>query len=256
MSKVQENYDDISAEYDNIESLPHSKLCQELVLHALGDCAGQTILDLGGGSGLHSRNALTKGVASVHNVDLSPEMLENCAAAEQKAGRKPGDKIVCIVGDATKPLELPGDALYDVILMLWTFDLASTNADLESMWRNVSKHCRPGGKLISIRSTDPRTRPQNLAKYGVVPSNFEDVEGGVRYDFKVGFDKPFTVRATNMEANFNLELSRAMAKKHGFNHLEVLPVAEMPVVKADPDFWKEFLAHNVFICVTGTKSAD
>lgn len=71
----KDQYDALAATYNAIEELPQSVLYQEDVRRALGDCTGKTILDLGGGTGLHARNALALGAKVVDVVDVSPEML-------------------------------------------------------------------------------------------------------------------------------------------------------------------------------------
>ena len=100
------------------------------------------------------------------NVDFNPQMLRNCALAEERAGRKPGDRVGTFLGDATKPLDhlkLPGregSGLYDTVMVIWTFDHASTMFQLETMWSNTARYCRPGGKVISVRITNPWDRDE------------------------------------------------------------------------------------------------
>ncbi|RMZ85698.1 hypothetical protein DV736_g6553, partial [Chaetothyriales sp. CBS 134916] len=257
---VKDHYKDIAAQYDGLEALPHSRLAQELVQYALGDCTGQVILDVGGGSGLHARNAIANGAARVDNIDLSQEMLHNCDAAEEREGRKPGERVVCFAGDATRPLDhlaLPGRSdsrgLYDVVMVIWTFDHASSISELEGMWRNVAQHCRPHGKVVSIRITNPWESHQRVMKYGVKVSDMQTVSGGVKYIYTVMADPPFSCEATAMEAHYDLNRARAMAKKFGFGDLEVVPTAEMPVIKENREFWQDFLDHPSFCCVAGVK---
>ena len=259
-NNVQDHYKGITAQYDGIEALPHSRLSQDLVQYALGDCTGQIILDVGGGSGLHARNAIAQGATRVDNVDLSPEMLRNCDAAEERAGRKVGERVACFVGDATQPfdhLSLPGRdgsvGLYDIVMVIWTFDHASSIAELEGMWRNVAKYCRPGGRVISIRITNPWERHPSTFKYGVKISDMEAVPGGVKYVYTPMADPPFSCEATAMEARYNLNQASAMAKNFGFSDLEVVPTAEMPVIKEQSEYWQDFLDHPSFCCVVGTK---
>ena len=256
----QDHYEGIAAQYDGIEALPHSLLSQELVQYALGDCTGQIILDVGGGSGLHARSAIAQGAARVDNVDLSPEMLRNCDVAEERAGRKPGERVACFVGDAAQPfdhLSLPGrdgsGGLYDVVMVIWTFDHASSLGELEGMWRNVARYCRPYGKVVSIRITNPWERHPSTFKYGVKISDVQAVPGGVKYVYTPQADPPFSCEATAMEAHYDLAQARAMAKRFGLVDLEVVPTTEMRVIKEQREFWQDFLDHPSFCCVVGTK---
>ena len=108
----KDQYDALASMYDSIEELPQSAMYQELVQKALGDCKGSIVLDLGGGTGLHARNAVAKG-ARVDVVDIAPEMLEVGKNIEAKMGRK--DSIRWFFGDITKPLKDLPETEYDIV---------------------------------------------------------------------------------------------------------------------------------------------
>lgn len=259
--RAEDHYDSIAAQYDGIEALPHSLISRQLVQYALGDCTDQVILDIGGGSGLHARIAISRGATRVDNVDLSPEMLRNCDLAETKLGRQPGEKIACFVADATQPLDhlnLPGrdgNGFYDTVLVGWTLDHASTMAELEGMWHNIAKYCRPGGRLVNIRTIDPFNRHPNSSKYGVKIFDVKPIPGGAKYFYAPVVDGKllFTCEAQAMEAHYNLNQAHSMAQKYGFDGLEKVPAMEMPCVKADPEFWQDFVNQESFCCVVGRK---
>ncbi len=82
--------------------LPTSKLEAELILTALGDCTDRTVLDLGGGSGIHARKAVSSGSSVVDVVDISPEMMRIGQDAESNLGRE--DRIRWFQADATQPI--------------------------------------------------------------------------------------------------------------------------------------------------------
>jgi len=256
---AQDHYKDITSAYDGIEALPHSRITQDLVSYALGDCSGQIILDVGGGSGLHARTAVALGAERVDNVDLSPEMVQNADRAEQRVGRKPGERVRSIVGDATESfdkLDLPGrdgSRLYDTVMVIWTFDHGSTLPELDAMWRNTAEYCCPGGRVVSIRITNPWDRHPSTFKYGVEISDLKAVTGGVTYKYTPKANPPFTCEATAMEAHYDIDQARAMARKFGFDGLSVVPAAEMPCVKEQPEYWQAFLDHPSFCCVIGNK---
>ncbi|KAF2724574.1 S-adenosyl-L-methionine-dependent methyltransferase [Polychaeton citri CBS 116435] len=259
VNTTEDHYKGIATQYDGIEALPQSRLSEQLVQYALGDCTGQVILDVGGGSGLHARNAILKGAARVDNVDLSPEMLQNCDLAEEQAGRKPGEYVACFLGDATRPLNhlaLPGrdgSGLYDIVMANWTFDHASNVDELETMWRNVAQYCRPGGKVISIRIADPWGRHPSNSKYGVEVSDLQTIPGGVKYVYTVQTNPPFRCEASSMNAHHELSQARSMAKKLGFLDLEAVPFSELKIIKEESDFWKDFLDHPNFCCAVGMR---
>ena len=75
----------VSGLYAGIDSLPIGTLYQQQVEYALGsDCTGKTVLDLGGGLGLHARKAVDRGAAFVDNVDVSANMLATGKAIDVK----------------------------------------------------------------------------------------------------------------------------------------------------------------------------
>ena len=153
MSKTQEeSYNAGHVEYDALDLLPMGFFHTQLGAYALGDCTGMTILDLGGGSGLHARTAIDQGATRVDVVDLSPGMMANGISNEARLGRE--DRIRWYEGDISKPLDkLPLSEGYDVTMVNWTFDHAESVQALEAMWENTSAYTKPGGKLISIRMT-------------------------------------------------------------------------------------------------------
>lgn len=124
-------YDPIADAYCSLENdLPSSKLELELVSKAIGDCRGLTILDLGGGTGMHARRAMSQGAKLVHVVDNSPAMLDKGRMIEaSQSSRQDKGKIQYLEGSASESLrDLPllreG---YDVVMCNWVFNHAKDN---------------------------------------------------------------------------------------------------------------------------------
>ena len=72
MVAVKKEYDHCAVTYGDYSSLPSGQLESQHIKIALGDCTGLTILDLGGGTGVHAREAIALGAASVDLVDIAP----------------------------------------------------------------------------------------------------------------------------------------------------------------------------------------
>lgn len=193
----KDQYDVLAATYNAIEKLPQSALYQEDVKRALGDCSGKTILDLGGGTGLHARNALALGAKLVDVIDISPAMLE---IGKNMPGSSP--RLRWLVGDISKPLSSQNLALekegYDITMVNWTFDHAETIDELEEMWQNSATYTKLGGKLISIRMANPRATSAKDGKYGVSFSDIEPIAGGLKYVYTAHIDPPLSCPATTM----------------------------------------------------------
>ena len=254
MSEIErDQYNDFSALYDAIEKLPQSALYQQLVEHALGDCTGKTVLDLGGGTGLHARKAVDQGASVVDVVDISKGMMDYGETIEAGSGRK--DKIRWFVGDISEPMEQLGlEKAYDVVMVNWTFDHAETDQMLESMWRNTAQYTKKGGKLISIRMANPNCEAGKDGKYGVSFSDIKEIPGGLQYTYNALTTPPLSVPATTMMASLDFDQARKMAERYGFVDFQKVEEREMNVVKSDPEFWKMFWSDPIWICVTATKA--
>jgi ubiquinone/menaquinone biosynthesis C-methylase UbiE len=193
----KDQYSTLAATYNAIEELPQSALYQEDVRRALGDCTDKTILDLGGGTGLHARNALALGASLVDVVDISPAMLEIGKSMDASETR-----LRWLIGDISKPLVAQNLALekegYDITMVNWTFDHAETIAELEEMWQNSATYTKRGGKLISIRMANPRATSARDGKYGVSFSDIEPIAGGLKYVYTAHIDPPLSCPATTM----------------------------------------------------------
>ena len=250
MASIDKEYNALAATYNAIEELPQSALYQEDVKRALGDCTGKAILDLGGGTGLHARNALALGAELVDVVDISPAMLEigkNIDPAEKR--------LRWHVADISKPLtHLPLEKQgYDITMVNWTFDHAKTIADLEAMWQNTARYTKKGGKLISIRMANPRATSAKGVKYGVSFSHIEDIAGGLKYVYTTHIDPPLSCPGTSMSECMDFEKAKLMARRFGFAEWSKVVDEEGEVVKSDPGFWEEHLRDPVWICVVATK---
>ena len=233
----KDQYDGFASLYDAIEELPQSSMYQELVEAALGDCSGKTVLDLGGGSGLHARKAVDRGAKIVDNVDISPGMLDMGKATESKLGRE--GRIRWFVGDMTKPLDhLPLERQYDIVMVNWTFDHAETIDELEMMWQNTADYTKKGGKLISIRMANPNAEAGKTGKYGCSFSDVGEIPGGLKYTYTAHVTPPFSCPATTMGESLSFEKSKLMAGRYGFDDFKKVPEVDMQVYKGDPQFWK------------------
>ena len=249
----RDQYDNLAAIYDAIEELPQSILYQQQVASALGDCTGKTVLDLGGGTGLHARKAIELGAKLADVVDISPEMLKMGEATETKLNRK--GRIRWHVGDMSEdlkdlPLEKEG---YDIVMVNWTFDHAETDSMLEDMWGTTSSYTKSGGKLISIRMADPKAKAAEGGKYGASFANIKEIPGGLQYTYTAHIDPPLTCPATTMSASMSLEKAKEMAERFGFVDFQKVDVEGMEVVKKDPEFWKVYLEDPHFICIEARK---
>ena len=127
------------------------------------------LLDLGGGSGVHTIELVRRGF-SVTLVDLSPELLDQARRHLAEAGLA-ADAV--IVGDAAC---LEVDDVFDAVLCAGPLYHASDHDDLQRMLDTCRRVLRPGGVLVGAfipratglsgliaRATDPtQIRPGTL----------------------------------------------------------------------------------------------
>lgn len=259
-SKTQ--YEAFAPKYDALENLPCYKLEAQLIQFALGDCSGLHVLDLGGGSGLHARDALAAGAAKVDVVDISPSMMEIGQSIEVSLGRS--GRIAWHVADVSRPLSTqdistsllrPGE--YDIVMANWVLDHAATLQDLKGMWGNVAMYLKPSeGRFLGIRVVGKGLRAgymqEGKAKYGTAIAGIEEIANGLRYQVSfVGTGQVIEFEATSMEDSYAFldEIPRQL----GITNLELVPLEEMEVVKGDREFWRDFLEDPEFAVVKGRK---
>lgn len=256
MAAEKKQYDTFALKYGSVEDLPCAKIEAELIRTALGNCAGLTVLDLGGGTGLHARRAVDNAhAASVDVVDISREMLRIGEATEARLGRQ--DRIRWLLADASRPLsEQIRDSLrpegYDVVMANWVFDHATSPADLKAMWENIVTHLKPGGRFLGVRVRAVHAEYMKRGKYGATFSDIEEIPGGLKYG--VGFltDPPFQFGCTSMTDT--LDLVDEIPRRLGLVDLMEVPPEEAEVVKLDPEFWGDFLARPNLAVVIATKA--
>lgn len=243
---VKKDYGANAAFYEKFQKTPYGKLEFQLFASALGDAAGQTVLDLGGGTGIKARQALDAGAASVDVVDISAEMMEVGKDIEAQLGRH---KINWYEADASKPLDHLNLGQYDIVMANWLFDHATNEDALEGMWQNVSTYLSPGGRFVGVRSGDPRSPSMSAERYGCTYNDIEDIPGGVRLRYTLHLDPPVEFEATMMAASYSG--STKMHEKFGLEDIQIEPFDNIPCLREDPEFWKLYLEHP---CMTAVKA--
>ncbi|PQE12709.1 Ubiquinone menaquinone biosynthesis C-methyltransferase protein [Rutstroemia sp. NJR-2017a BBW] len=211
----------------------------QLIETALGDCTGLEVLDLGGGTGLHARQAIDLGATSVDIVDISPGMLKIAQDIENSLGRK--DVIRFFEADVSKPLlDLPlREDGYDLVMGNWIFDCAETMEVLEGMFQNIVKYLKPGGRFIGIRHADPWSPAFENNRYGVSCPWIKEIPGGVKYYCVLHCTPPIEFEAASLEVIYSG--STEMYEKFGLTDITTVPYESAEVIQKDPEFWKVFL---------------
>jgi SAM-dependent methyltransferase len=244
---VQDNYDANAEAYHQFVKTPLGALEQQLFDLCITDCDGLAVLDLGGGTGLRARDALKAGARAVDVVDISPEMMRIGQEYERSIGR---DAIKWFQADATKPLDYLALGPYDMVIANGLFDHAHNVEELEAMWRNAAAHLKPGGRLIANRN-NPHSSAAAHGKYGVTFADFRNFEGGLTFQYRMATTPPLVFESIALDAYYNGSLAIPGQFLTDFQNV---PWAETPVVKADFDFWTDYLADPILYIFTAKKS--
>lgn len=235
------DYEKSSTGYHEWSSLPGGQLESQLIKLALGDCTGLTVLDLGGGTGFHARDAIDQGAARVDIIDLSPEMLATAQSVEKSLGRE--GKLRTFEADVAKAfthLHIETGS-YDVVMANWVFSHAGTREVLEGMMRNAADYLKPGGLFVSIRDRGVYDDPVTPEKYGLSYKNKEPWPGGVKCLVKILSNPPIEFDNTPLEVIYSG--SSEIYEKYGITDIEYIPYEKAEVVQKDPEFWKQFGEH-------------
>ena len=252
--QVKSDYGRSATRYSGYSSTPLGQLESQLIRTALGDCNGYTILDLGGGTGVHARQAIELGAAAIDLIDLSPEMLRIAEQDEESLGR--GGQIVRFFeADASKPLtHLPLRFRdYDMVMANWLFSHADSREVLEGMFRNIGDHLKPGGRFVSIYDKG-RIRVEDSKrheKYGISWPWVQDIPEGVNYKVILDSTPPTEIEVTSLDL-----ISSGSTELHenfGLTNVEAVPNESAEIVQKDPDFWKAFLDEPSFVVVKAVK---
>ncbi|KAI1859839.1 hypothetical protein JX265_010288 [Neoarthrinium moseri] len=254
--QVKSEYDHQAQGYNDITHLPCSILQTELLGAALGDCTGLHVLDFGGGSGIHSRQAVDAGAATVDIIDLSTEMLRVAEDTEKQLGRT--GKIRTFEADVTKPIDhLLEKGLrdqYDIVMSNFCFDHATSQEQLETMWRNAVSRLKPGGRFVGARVGNMKSKACADGKYGVTYKDFEDIPGGVRYRYRIHLNEPIEFEASSLDLSW--KGNKEIIEKFGLTDVQEVDFMSAKTVRDDTAFWQTFLDDPSMAVVKATKAVS
>ncbi|KAK3360618.1 S-adenosyl-L-methionine-dependent methyltransferase [Lasiosphaeria hispida] len=252
----KDQYNEMATEYNGYAGVPMARLEAELIRKALGDLTGLTVLDLGGGSGTHARQAVKAGARQVDVVDISDAMMQigRDIEAESEEGR-----IHWHLADVSKPIAEQGIDLptgqYDIAMANWVFDHALNPDDLRGMWANIATSLKPGGSFVGIRVYAPVVHTEystDTEKYGSRFTEIKEIPGGFKCVATLLTSPPFSFGLTPMEDSYTL--ANEIPKQLGMTDFKTVPDEDTKIVKEDPEFWKDHLQARSFVVMTARKA--
>ncbi|KAI1770397.1 S-adenosyl-L-methionine-dependent methyltransferase [Hypoxylon cercidicola] len=251
--QARKAYNDVAATYSDYGLLPLGQLESQLIQLALGDCTGLSILDLGGGTGLHARQAVNLGASGVDVVDISGEMLRIGEQENDKLlSPESKGKIRFFEADVSKPfghLGLP-EGGYDVVMGNWIFSSADNMEVLEGIFRNIVAYLKPGGRFVGVRDADPWS-PAIKEKYGATYKWVKRIPGGIRYLCSIHCTPPIEFECACLEVIYSG--STELHERFGLVDVKAVPYEKARVIQEDPKFWELFLEHPHLVVVHAVK---
>lgn len=249
--QARKDYNASASTYDGYSSLPSGQLESQLVRVTLGDCTGLTILDLGGGSGIHAREAIDLGAARVDVVDISSAMLQIGRDMEASLGRT--GVVRFFEADVSKPLSHPALAEedYDVVLGSWIFSFADSMEMVESIFQNIVGYLKPGGRFVGVRDSDPWSPALKEGKYGGSCKWVKRIPGGVRYSCVLHSKPPVEFEGACLEEIYSG--STELFERFGLLDVEKVPYESADIIRGGPEFWRLFLERPNLAVVTAVK---
>ncbi|EPE35076.1 S-adenosyl-L-methionine-dependent methyltransferase [Glarea lozoyensis ATCC 20868] len=254
LEKVKKDYSTSAITYNDYSNLPSGRLESQLIRIALGDCANLKILDLGGGTGLHARQAIELGADCVDVVDISHEMLQMGRNVEASLNRR--DLIRFYEADVSKsithlPLRSGG---YDVVMANWIFSFAENVDVLEGMFRNIVAYLKPGGRFIGVRDADPWSPALRNGKYGGSCTWIDKIPGGVKYLCVLHCEPPIEFEGVSLEVIYSG--TSEMYERFGLSNITIVPYESAETVQRNPDFWELFLIRPNLAVVQALKALN
>jgi len=212
---------------------PHNALYERPATRALlGPVAGMHVLDAGCGPGINSA-WLTEQGATVHGIDVTPEMIE--LARERCAGLS----AEFDVQDLGTPFVTLGENRFDAIVSALALDYVE---DLVPTFQEFARVAKPGATLVWsmghpmrdwIDERTRRNRPYfDITKFGMYWSGF-----GEQKPFVESFRRPLA-GILNAAADAGWQLERMV---------EPLPLPEMAAV--DKRLYDELSQVPAFMCL-------
>lgn len=107
---------------------------EKVLFDVLGDIVGQTVADMGSGSGYYSRKAIERGARHVFAVDVTQQMVSQCSIP----------RVHAIQGDVAV-VKLPKQV--DTVIAAGVLEFVS---DPLAVLENAARNCKANGKMVIL----------------------------------------------------------------------------------------------------------
>lgn len=230
-------YDPIAKNYKQVrENLAYKYVETYTYLNKLGNLSGKSILDLGCGEGIFSRNFKQQGAAQVVGVDISSKMIE--LAKEEEARTPLG--IEYIVGDMR---DLGKIGSFDLVGAAFSLNHAQTKEELRAMCQTIYDNLKPDCRFVCLNNNldQPIESYERVTKYGCTKNPLSSLEEGTPisvYVFEVNGEK-----ISIDDYYLSKEIYEWAFREVGFKEINWYKPMVSPegIREFGEDFWKDLL---------------
>jgi SAM-dependent methyltransferase len=247
---MSSQYDGFARTYSQAGALDTRRYVDSFSLFkVLGDIEGRSILDVGCGTGIVTRQLKQGGASRVVGLDIAEGML---AAARAEEAKSPLG-IEYVLGDIVGAGAL---GPFDIVTASYVLPHASSPAVLFTMCEGIFEALGQGGRLVAIQPSDTFATddPDYYAPYGLRI----EVEGGIQDG------SPMKVSVSRGEIKFTIAAHywtrsgyEAALKRAGFEGIEWRPAEISPegMSTCGEAFWSAYLARPYAMLLACTKGS-
>ncbi|MFE4512752.1 class I SAM-dependent methyltransferase [Kitasatospora sp. NPDC056783] len=229
-----DRFDTLGDMYEEMFLLPWRRHLESFsVFAALGAVAGRSVLDIGCGTGLYSRELKRRGAARVVGYDVSGGMLDIARRAERAEP---------LGIEYTERGDLVEDGVFDACLAVYVLPYAEDYGALLSLCALASRALRPGGRFVTLPvNPDFHGDRAYYERYGLRLVETESRHDASRVTLELCFgryDERITARYWSRAT-----LERAL-REAGFASISwpAFRVSGEGTARHGEDFWRPYLA--------------
>ncbi|MFE7588547.1 class I SAM-dependent methyltransferase [Kitasatospora sp. NPDC057512] len=241
-----DQFDTLGDMYEEMFLLPWRRHLESFsVFAALGPVAGRSVLDIGCGTGLYSRELKRRGAARVVGYDISGGMLGIARRAERTEP---------LGIEYTERRDLVGDGAFDACLAVYVLPYAESYGALVALCALAAQALRPAGRFVTLPvNPDFHEDRAYYERYGLRLRETESRQDASRVTLELCFgryDERITARYWSRAT-----LERAL-REAGFASVSwpAFRVSGEGVAHHGEDFWRPYLACPHAALVTCTKA--
>ncbi|KAE8164080.1 S-adenosyl-L-methionine-dependent methyltransferase [Aspergillus tamarii] len=213
-------YNKIDERYNDVTSLPTTRLLEDILKSHIGVVHGLEVLDLACGTGYWSRKSIDRGAKKVVGVDISKVMVD--IARLQARAQDPSEFHVV---DCIAPFNM---GTFDLVLGIWLLNYAEDKTEV----------VKPGGRFVGVipnyEILQTTACGQEYHFGGVTYKVLERFTEGARIQVSLDTTDPITFSCYMLEPWLHEEC----AIQAGFNGLRWEPLPSELDVEVGPLFFQ------------------